>query len=196
MFNLHFSLANWFDPAFVPVSRRAAAWKSSPLVGEIVRYSGHERRFPLQPPLLASQPENSHPASGEDQGEGGGRKVEGGRWWGAGRFLAREPENSRPASGEDLGMVKLTPDKPGASVEIRCARRLARVLIGEDRFTPLGSASAGFGSSPIRAPRAVSRDVCLRPAPCRACRRLRRRRLERRRGPNPRHSTRAGPDRG
>jgi hypothetical protein len=161
VFNLHFSFANWFDPAFVPVSRRAAAWKSSPLVGEIVRYSGHERRFPLQPPLLASQPENSH-----------------------------------PASGEDLGMVKLAPDKPGASVEIRCARRLARVLIGEDRFTPLGSASAGFGSSPTRAPRAISRDVCLRPAPCRACRRLRRRRLERRRGPNPRHSTRAGPDRG
>jgi hypothetical protein len=43
---------SWLDPIFVPVLRRAAAPKSSPLVGEIVRFTGHERAaFPNQPPF-------------------------------------------------------------------------------------------------------------------------------------------------
>jgi hypothetical protein len=48
--------ANWFDPIFVPVLRRAAAPKSSPLVGEIVRLAGHgPRSWPGNLRTLARQ---------------------------------------------------------------------------------------------------------------------------------------------
>jgi hypothetical protein len=40
--------------------------ESSPLAGEIVRLAGQVRRDSSQPPRLASQRENSRPASGED----------------------------------------------------------------------------------------------------------------------------------
>jgi hypothetical protein len=89
--------------------------ESSPLAGEIVRLTGHGRtglptdlvswpanlktltrqagrilRRRARRRFLASEPENSHPASGEDRAEVGSRKSEVGS------------RRSRPASGEDL----------------------------------------------------------------------------------------------
>jgi hypothetical protein len=68
--------ANWFAPVFVPVSRRAAASKSSPLAGEIPRLAGHDGRgLPNDLRFLASEPENSHPVSGEDLSLGNGTEM-------------------------------------------------------------------------------------------------------------------------
>jgi hypothetical protein len=118
--------AHWFDP-IVPVSQRAAAPESSPLVGEIIRLSGHERASDL--PLLFLQCLESSPLVGEIVRLSGHERAlrpppsfspmprilaacRRDRWacWprtgGAPnrpRLLANEPENSRPTSGEDLG---------------------------------------------------------------------------------------------